>query len=392
MSIAPPDANYRSLSLSEMEKRLAHFEERVNAAQTGRPANKAWVKQTLRRQGDGRCPVRLKRLSLDIILRYGDALADLFEEYPDQLIGLTPYDIFVGYQPPGRSPRINTVEVLMRDAQWTDEWGTVWGHAADGVGATPADYPLLDWAGLDDYLAHRIPKAREPGRLDAVRPLFERHCTSRYCFGMIHLALFERFHCLRSMANVFTDFYTNEEEVRRLLDAIAAYVVEFVRMWGELGVDAVFMTDDWGSQTSLMISPAMWRKFFKDHYARIFAEAHRFNMEVFFHSCGNVMQIVDDLIEVGLDVLDPIQPEAMDIEQVAQRFGGRVAFNGGISLQQGLSQGTPSQVRDEVCRLIDTLGRPFGGALVVSPSNMMTPEIPLENLRAMFEAAHGQEA
>lgn len=390
MSATSAEADFRSLPIAEMEARIARFEDRINRAQAASPPTKAWVKEALSRRGKGRCPVRLKRLSLDIIIRYGDALADLFCQYPDDVVAMIPYEITIGYQPPDAANRTNPVEVLMRGAQWTDEWGTRWGHALGGVGATPVGYPLLDWADLDQYLAHRMPKARQAGRYDSVLPILETHGAARYCFGIVHLALFERFHCLRSMANVFTDFYTHEDEVRRLLDALCGYLVELIRMWGEMGADGVFLTDDWGSQTSLMISPAMWRKFFKPHYATVFAEAHRFGMDVIFHSCGNVTQIVGDLIEVGMDVLDPVQPEAMDMDSIARQFGGKVAFSGAIDLQHLLTSGTPSAVRDGVRHVIETLGRPFGGSLIVSPANVMTPEIPLENLRALFQAAHEQ--
>ena len=190
------------------------------------------------------------------------------------------------------------------------------------------------------------------------------------------------------MMNVFTDFYTHEHEVRRLLDAIAGFVRELIRGWARLGADAVFLTDDWGSQTGLMISPEMWRDFFRPHYARLFDEAHRGGLDVIFHSCGNVLGIVEDLIDCGIDVLDPLQPGAMDLEQLVRRFGGRVSFCGAIDLQQLLAHGTPQQVRDEVRRALDRLGHPYGGGFIVSPANVLTPDIPLENLAALCEAAH----
>jgi uroporphyrinogen decarboxylase len=172
------------------------------------------------------------------------------------------------------------------------------------------------------------------------------------------------------------------------LDAICEYLMELIRWWSEIGADAVFLTDDWGSQTSLMISPAMWRKFFKPYYVRAFGEAHRGGMDVIFHSCGNVTAIVDDLIEVGMDVLDPVQPGAMDVDEVARRFGGRCSFAAVVDVQHLLSHGSPQQVRDGVRRVVDTLGRPHGGGLIVGPANVITPEIPFENLQALFEATH----
>jgi len=108
-----------------------------------------------------------------------------------------------------------------------------------------------------------------------------------------------------------------------------------------------------------------------------------------FHSCGNVTAIVDDLIDIGVDALDPVQPGAMDAAEVARRFGGRIAFCGAIDDQHLLAT-TPREIKDEVRRTMDTLGRSFGNALVVGPGNILTPEAPLENLRALFEACHEQ--
>lgn len=383
--------DFRTLPISEMEAVIARFEERVSAAQQASAATKPWVKQAVRRRGLGRCPVRLKRLSLDVILRYGDALADMFCEFPDDVIAIIPYDITIGHQPPEKSPRINVVEALMRDAQWTDEWGTRWGHAFGGVGATPIDPPIKDWLMLDEYLADRIPNPRAPGRFAAALPVLEMHGAAKYCYGVIHLALFERLHALRGMQALFTDFYTNETGVHRLMDALQTYLLEIVRAWAQMGADAVFLTDDWGSQTGLLINPELWRRFFKPYYAEVFGEAHRLGMDVIFHSCGNVMAIVGDLVDIGLDVLDPIQPGAMDIDALAREFGGQLSFSGAVDVQDLLCSGSLQQVKNEVHRAIDTLGRPFGGGLILGPANIITPETPLENLCALFAAAHTLE-
>jgi uroporphyrinogen decarboxylase len=136
-----------------------------------------------------------------------------------------------------------------------------------------------------------------------------------------------------------------------------------------------------------MIAPPMWRRFFAARYRRICDEAHCHGMHVVFHSCGNVAAIIGDLIDAGVDVLDPLQPEAMDLKQVADDFGGRVAFCGGIS-DQKLAVLSPAKVRDHVRSLIDTLGSRFGNAYLVGPSNVLCPEVPLENLQALFVACH----
>ncbi len=134
----------------------------------------------------------------------------------------------------------------------------------------------------------------------------------------MNLTLFERLFSMRAMDHLLEDFYTHEEEVARLCEALTQYAVGLVEEWGKTDVSAIFLTDDWGTQNALMISPAMWRKYFKELYRRIFAEVHRWGKDVVFHSCGNVGSIIPDLIEVGVDVMDPLQPGPLDLAEVAQ--------------------------------------------------------------------------
>ncbi len=275
----------------------------------------------------------------------------------------------------------------MRPGEWLDEWGTRWGHAYGGVGATPVDSPIKDWAQLDDYLAHHMPDPRASGRLDGVRELLAMHGETKYCVGVIHLLLFERLHCLRGMENVFVDLCTNEAEICRLLEALRNYAVALVQEWAPTPTSALFLTDDWGSQRGLMISLAMWRKYFKPHYRRIFDEIHRTGKDVIFHSCGHVTPIIPELIELGVDVLDPLQPEAMNLADIARRFGRQLAFSGGIT-DQRLEVCSPQQVKEMVHRAIEILGEPFGNSYIVAPANLIPPSVPFENLVALLEACH----
>ena len=263
------------------------------------------------------------------------------------------------------------------------------GHAFGGVGATPVQTPIKDWSQLDDYLANRMPDPHAPGRLDSALCVLAIHGETKYCVGAIHLALFERLHVLRGMENVFADLCTYEAEICRLCEALTQYLIELIREWGETNVSAIYLTDDWGSQTGIMISPKMWRRYFRAHYRRIFEEIHRFGKDVFFHSCGNIMEVIPDLIDLGVDVVDPIQPGAMDLSEVASQFGGRISFSGGID-DQRLEDCTAEEVKNMVRRAIATVGRPFGNGYVVSPANLVVPSVPFENLQALFEACHEQ--
>ena len=263
------------------------------------------------------------------------------------------------------------------------------GMPSGGIGATPVSYPLKGWAQLDDYLAHQFLDPRAVGRLDVTAEAIRRHGKSRYIMAANPLSIFERLHSLRRMQETLMDLYTNEREIRKLLERLTEYHVELFRYYSEIGADGLFIGDDFGRQRSMIVSADMWRKFFRPHYKNIFDNIHRCGMDMIYHSCGNIMDIIPDLIDLGADVLNPIQPDAMDAREIARKFGGKIAFYGGISCQQ-LANWTPQQVSNEVHRMIDTVGKLFDNAYIVGPANVLTPEIPLENLRALCEEAHQQ--
>ena len=380
----------RPTSLDQRKSQIERFNARVDEGQLAHPPTKEWVTKALRGQGASRCPVRLKSLSYDVILRHGDTLAELFVEYPDDIVSVPSYEPSIGYSAGALNGPVDPVLALTEAAEWTDEWGTRWAHAAGGVGATPIGVPLDDWSGLDEYLARRMPDPSLPGRLDGALPALRLHGATKFLDGRTNMALFERLHCLHGMERTLEDLYVSPRESGRLLDALTEYYLGIIQAWARLpNVDAVYLTDDWGTQSALMIAPDMWRRYFAGRYRRLCDEAHRHGLSLIFHSCGTVLEIIGDLIDVGIDVINPLQPEAIDLRKVASEFGGKVAFWGGLS-DQAVAVQTPAQVRDEVRRAIDTLGAPFGNAYVLCLSNIVMPDIPMENLVALFEACHDQ--
>ena len=371
VSVSQPKA-----SLAEVEALVRRFDERVDAALQQAPASKAWTRRALERRGASRCPVHLRELSYDIVLRHGDVLADLLADHPDDLVFIDPYEWAIGYQPPG-TPRPDRAPAgPHRGAGLGRRVGHALGPCRRRCGCharRPCHRGLV--------AARRLPgdqAARGPGirPLDGAWPSLRLHGPSRFCVGNLSGGLFERLHFVRGMEGALEGFYTAPEETARLLDAITEYQVELIRAWGAMShLDACLLTDDWGTQQALMISPGMWRAVFAERYRRLCDEAHRQGLLVVFHSCGNVFEIIGDLVDAGVDVIDPLQPEAMDLAAVAREFGGSVAFCGGIS-DQRLGTQTPAEVRDEVRRLIDLLGGPFGNAYVLAPANSLMPEIP----------------
>ena len=234
---------------------------------------------------------------------------------------------------------------------------------------------------LEEY---PFPKVRDVDRGKAVRKYHERGYATA---GIAGGGLYEQCWGLRGMQNLMMDFILHPEFAhvlfRRVADAYCASAANVAR-WG---CDLAAFHDDVGSQKALQISPDTWREFVKPNFARIIRAAKDINPDIlwWYHSDGCVTEIIDELIEIGVDVLNPVQPEVMDPAEIKRRYGDRLAFNGTISIQKTLPFGTVDDVRREVKERIDTVG--VGGGLLLAPSHVVQPEVPLENLLAFAEAA-----
>jgi uroporphyrinogen decarboxylase len=154
--------------------------------------------------------------------------------------------------------------------------------------------------------------------------------------------------------------------------------------------DIYFIADDVGVQDKLMISPRMFHKFVKPSLQRFIAQAKEYGQRVMYHTCGAVRPLIPDFIEMGVDILNPIQVSAKGMEPAGLKrdFGDALCFHGALDIQTVLSQGTPDQVRAEVARLCQVLGQ--GGGFILAPTNNIMPETPIENILALYEAV--QEA
>jgi uroporphyrinogen decarboxylase len=153
-------------------------------------------------------------------------------------------------------------------------------------------------------------------------------------------------------------------------------------------IDGVLFGDDWGHQQGLLFGAKLWRRFIKPRVARLYGIVRRAGKAVMIHSCGKVEQLFPELIEIGLDVFNPFQPEVMDPVEIKRQFGGRLAFFGGMSVQRVLPFGSPDEVRREVRRMIRDVGA--DGGLILAPSHDMPGDIPLENMLAFIDAVQSQ--
>ena len=248
------------------------------------------------------------------------------------------------------------------------------GVALDAVSA------LDDWERLDEILDD-FPDPNYPGLIPGGAPPDD----GRYRVGLWWFWLFERLWSIRGMENTLCDFYENGEDIHRLFRALTDfYKVLLTRGKKELGLDAVWTSDDIGTQSSQFFSMDIFRSFFKPYYQELIAHAHNLGIHFWLHSCGNILPFIPELIEIGLDVLHPIQKYTMDERIVAEKFGGNICLWAGMDVQQTIPYGTPEDVRRETRYMIDTYYRPEG-RLIMAAGNNMTVDTPLENLRAFLD-------
>jgi len=208
------------------------------------------------------------------------------------------------------------------------------------------------------------------------------------CFHLAGLAmgLFERGWIMRGMENLLTDLLLEESFVEELLDGILDVHLRAMDLIADrVPIDAYFGGDDWCGQRSVLMGPGLWRKYFKPRLARMIEHCHDLGLPYVLHSCGNVAPLVDDLMDIGLDGLESLQPEAMDVYDLKGKTEGRLVLIGAMGVQGIIPFGTPTEVHRETQRLIRELGR--GGGYVLAPSKPLPAGTPPANAIAFLETA-----
>lgn len=265
----------------------------------------------------------------------------------------------------------------------------------DGIAETTGTFlhykrvvPLLD--GIDDLRVIQdfpIPDINAPDRYSefagAVGAVQSQGHAVRGRIG----SLFEWAWQVRGFENLFLDFAERPDLAECLLDRRTETLCGAARLQVEGGIDVLGIHDDVAMQTGPMMSLATWRRWLKPRWAKVLAvaKAVRPDILVWYHSDGDATAFVPELIEIGVNVLNPVQPECMDGEAIKRQYGDRLAFWGGLGTQSVLPFGTPSDVQKEVRRLVSTLGR--GGGLLIEPTHQVQPDVPWENILAFIEAA-----
>ena len=275
---------------------------------------------------------------------------------------------------------VAAVDVMHKDRvegeTFEDPFGSVWrqGNIFHLVGA-PLSQPAL--------AGYEFPDLMRPDLWEGVRSACEQH-RDRFLACGIGLAFFERAWGLRGMEALLIDFVAHPRFVDDLLDRLMALHFPVIDRVAELGADAMYFGDDFGQQRGLIMGPRHFRRYLKPRLEQMYAYAKGKGLRVAIHSCGDVSEIVGDLIEMGVDIINPFQPEAMDVFALKREYGKHVTFNGGIGTQHLLPQGTPEEIRAAVRDCITQLGA--GGGYIMETAKPVMEDVPAENVAALLDA------
>jgi uroporphyrinogen decarboxylase len=279
--------------------------------------------------------------------------------------------------------RLPDTDVPGRPGVQVDEFGVQWDRTVDTDIGTVCNTPVTP----ENLPRYPFPDPAAPERF-ALFPARLKERGERFAIATIAFTLFERAWTLVGMENVLMAMIADKPFANALFDRILEHQVAVTRAALAFDIDGMRFGDDWGQQRGLIMGPALWREFIKPRIARLYGMVKSRGRRVFIHSCGNITEIFPDLVEIGVDVFNPFQPEVMDVEEMKRRHGDRLTFFGGISTQKTLPSGSVAQVKEEVRRLIDRIGK--SGGYIAAPAHDIPKDARPENIAAMMEVLKAQ--
>ncbi len=267
-----------------------------------------------------------------------------------------------------------------------DEWG-VWWRTGTFHHFAQVESPLRGMVPIDRLREYPWPDLDQPYRFRGLRQRVADLHARGLAVAAFAGSVFEQAWYLRGLEDLMLDLASAPERAHYLFERTAALQQFAAEQFARAGVDIIITGDDVAGQQGLLMSIEMWRKFLKPRLAATARAVKRANPGafVFYHSDGNIEQLIPELIEVGVDILNPIQPECMDPAAIKRRYGDRLSFWGTVSVQRTMPFGTPAEVRAEVRARIREVGH--DGGLILAPAHVLGPETPWENIVAFFAAA-----
>jgi uroporphyrinogen decarboxylase len=270
-------------------------------------------------------------------------------------------------------------------SQTLDEWGCTWVRSEFANMGQVKGYPLLDWSALDHY---RWLDPDDPAFYEGMDSRFEGS-EGKYIVSGIFMLLFERMHTLHGFENTLTDLALERERIEMLADRIIEIdlgIIENIARRFPGQIHGFSFTDDWGTQQSIFIRPALWDEFFKPRYLRLFNAMRSHSWHVWMHSCGRVNEILPSLIDIGLNVINLQQPRALGIEDIGRQFQGKLCFESLCDIQHTLPFKDAKAIQEEAQLLLQQWSTPKGGFIISDYGDGRAIGVPLEKKRIMLDA------
>ncbi len=267
-----------------------------------------------------------------------------------------------------------------------DGWGIAHEDNPNSMHMTRMHYPMKNFTTLDEVKAYPWPDYTKVDFSPLQTQMENVHGKGLAVFVWMECTIWETAWYLRSMDNLMMDMAYEDEKASYIFDQITDRACYRAAIFARQGADILGLGDDIGMQSSIMMSLDMYRQWLKPRLKRVIhaAKAIKPDILISYHSCGFVEPFIEDLIEAGVDILNPVQPECMDFQEIHKKYGERISFNGTIGTQQLMPFGTAEEVKAEVRRNLDIAGKK--GGLFCCPTHMLEPEVPWENIEAYMEA------
>lgn len=269
-------------------------------------------------------------------------------------------------------------------AKEISEWGFKWDFLDKNLSLGQPKTPIIQT--LDDFNTFKAPDPYDPSRFLRMKEAKELWGEERYFIGDLKLTGFTIMSLMRGFSDFLEDLYINPDEVNQLADKVFAFEAGIIRQLKEHGFDAVGLADDYGSQLNLFMPPKLWREVFKPRLKKHIELAHECGLDVFLHSCGYIYDIIPDLIEIGLDMLNPGQPSLNGIKRMGENFGGKICFVCPVSYQTTGVSGCREDIFNEVKEYVECLGSFNGGLIGLVNEDMETLGASPENNTFIMEA------
>ncbi len=259
-----------------------------------------------------------------------------------------------------------------------DQFGVVWDRTVDEDIGVPVNVQVT----AENVDTFELPDPDDPSRYGD----FEKRIAEtqdQFRVGHLGFSLYERVWTLAGMENTLMAMVMDKPFMHRLFDRVCEFNLAIIRNCNEFDLDAMHFGDDWGTQTGLIFGYDLWCEFVKPRIRKMYSAVKEAGRYVTIHSCGKVDGLFDDLIECGLDMFNPFQPEVMDVFEMKKKYGDRLTFHGGISTQKTLPYGTPEETRAEVESLLEKVGK--NGGYVCGPAHATPADAKPENIAAMID-------